>query len=74
MTPTRTNRVPTESEAALIRGMIARGDLQQDIAAYFGLNAGRVSEVNTGKRHPTVPAADPAELPPSGPYLVEAAE
>ena len=74
MTPTRTTRVPTKREAALIRGMIARGDLQEHISAYLGLNIGRISEVNTGKRHPGVPAADPAELPPAGPYHVEAAE
>lgn len=30
--------------------MLRKGDHQHDIAARFGLNQGRVSEINTGKR------------------------
>ncbi|MGT2441229.1 hypothetical protein ACU4I5_00085 [Ensifer adhaerens] len=56
-------------DAALIRGMIARGDRHHDIAAFFGLNQGRIAEINDLSRFPDVPAADPAELPPRGPYL-----
>ncbi len=35
-----------------IRRRLRRGDLQHDIAADLGINQGRVSEVNTGKRRP----------------------
>ena len=35
----------TERDAALIRGMIKRGDRHHDIAAFFGLNQGRIAEV-----------------------------
>lgn len=59
----------TEEDAAIIRGMLARGDKQHDIAAYYtvmhgSLNSGRVAEVSTGERLPGIPAADPSELPP----------
>ena len=52
--------------AALIKGMLKRGDRQSDIAACFLINGGRISEINTGQRFPDVPAA--TELPPHGPY------
>ena len=35
-----------------IRRRLALGDMQHDIAADLGINQGRVSEVNTGKRRP----------------------
>lgn len=59
----------TERDAALIRGMIERGDRHHDIAAFFGLNQGRIAEVKDGTRFPEVPPASPDELPPKGPYL-----
>ncbi|MBL3609992.1 hypothetical protein [Rhodovulum sulfidophilum] len=59
----------TERDAALIRGMIERGDRHHDIAAFFGLNQGRIAEVKDGKRFPKVPPASSDELPPRGPYL-----
>jgi len=34
----------------LIRDRLANGEMQHDIAADLGINQGRVSEVNTGKR------------------------
>lgn len=43
--------------AAIIKAMLAHGMAQHDIAARFGINQGRVSEVNNGKRHPDVPPA-----------------
>ena len=60
----------TSSQAALAKGMIARGDRQSDIAAYFGVNGGRISEVNTGKAHWNVRQAPSSMLPPAGPYPV----
>jgi hypothetical protein len=59
----------TAQDAALIRGMIARGDRHHDIAAFFGLNQGRIAEINLGKRFPRIAAAPENELPPTGPYL-----
>jgi predicted XRE-type DNA-binding protein len=35
---------------AEIRARLALGQMQHDIAADLGINQGRVSEVNTGKR------------------------
>jgi hypothetical protein len=62
------DRTIDEHMAALIKGMIRRGDPQSDIAACFLVNGGRISEINTGKRFYHVEAALPEELPPPGPY------
>jgi hypothetical protein len=59
----------TPEDAALIKGMLKRGDLQSDIAAFFGTNGGRISEINTGHRYPEVHAVPEELLPPPGPYL-----
>lgn len=58
----------TEIDASIVKGMLARGDKQQDIAAFFGTNSGRVCEINTGKRFPEVEPAPLHVLPPPGPY------
>jgi hypothetical protein len=44
--------------------MVARGDRRHDVAAWFGLNQGRIKEVEDGK-HGTPPLATHG-LPPSG--------
>jgi hypothetical protein len=49
--------------------MLARGDRQHDIAAWFGVNGGRIAEIATGKVHRNVQAAGKQKLPPPGPYL-----
>jgi hypothetical protein len=58
-----------DQEIAIVKGMIARGDRQHDIAAYFGVNGGRIGEVSTGQRGPQVSMAPADRLPPPGPYL-----
>jgi hypothetical protein len=58
-----------EEVAALVKGMLLRGDKQSDIAACFLLNHGRISEINTGERYPDVIAAPPGQLPPPAPYV-----
>ena len=58
----------TDEDAAIVKGMIARGDRQYDIAAWFGVNGGRIAEISTGSRFPNV-AEKTDDLPPSGPYL-----
>jgi hypothetical protein len=59
----------TDEDAAVAKGMLARGDRQHDLAAWFGVNGGRIAEIATGARFATVEAAPTQLLPPSGPYL-----
>lgn len=56
-------------DAAIVKGMIARGDRQHDIAAWFGVNGGRIGEISNGKKFENVTAAPEDELPHPGPYL-----
>jgi hypothetical protein len=58
----------TESDAAIVKGMLARGDRQHDIAAWFGVNGGRIAEIATGSTFRWVRACSPEKLPPRGPY------
>lgn len=58
----------TEADAALVKGMLLRGDRQHDIAAWFGVNGGRIAEIATGYRFHWVVAADSRDLPTEGPY------
>ena len=57
-------------ETQIVKGMLARGDKQHDIAAFFGVNGGRVAEVANGNcDYPSAPAAEESKLPPPGPYI-----
>lgn len=60
----------TAADAALVKGMLYRGDRQSDIAAYFGVNSGRISDIATGRTFSWVTSAPAASLPPPGPYVV----
>lgn len=55
----------TNNDARIVLGMLARGDKNHDIAAWFGENPARIAEVKDGEfGHPQpAPAAD---LPPRG--------
>ena len=56
-----------DTMAAEIKGMLNRGDKPQDIAFYFGVNNGRISEIKSGDTFEKIePALD--NLPPHGPY------
>lgn len=55
-------------DAAQVKGMLARGDRQHDIAAWFGVNGGRIAEIATGSCYYYVKAASWDTLPPAGPY------
>lgn len=57
----------TEYDAAIVKGMLARGDRQHDIAAWFGVNGGRIAEVATGATFGWVFRVT-EDLPPPGPY------
>lgn len=59
----------TGADAALIKGMLLRGDRHHDIAAFFGVNPGRIAEIKGGLRFAEAVAADLEDLPPTGPYL-----
>ncbi|GAB9116777.1 hypothetical protein [Bradyrhizobium diazoefficiens] len=56
-------------DAAIVKGMLGRGDRQHDVAAWFGVNGGRIAEIATGAKFNTVAAARSENLPPPGPYL-----
>lgn len=59
----------TDTEIATVKGMVYRGDNQHDIAAYFGVNQARVSDVKQGIKGAEIAAAEASTLPPPGPYL-----
>ncbi|WFU11002.1 hypothetical protein QA646_09280 [Rhizobium sp. CB3090] len=58
----------SEADASLVKGMDARGDRHHDIAAWFGVNQGRIAEVIGGSKFGWVPVASTDTLPPPGPY------
>ena len=58
----------TEEEAATVKGMLLRGDRQHDIAAWFGVNGGRVAEISKGATFLEV-TPQTSNLPRPGPYL-----
>ncbi len=55
----------SNKEASIVLGMLARGDAQHDIAAWFGENGGRIAEI-AGGAYGSISAAPQAELPPRG--------
>jgi hypothetical protein len=59
----------TSADAAIVKAMLARNDRQHDIAAWFGVNGGRIADIKTGKTFPEVQPASADNLPPPGPYL-----
>jgi hypothetical protein len=57
-------------DTQVVKGMLLQGDRQHDIAAFFGINAGRIAEVSTGDcAYPNAPPTPEPDLPPPGPYL-----
>jgi hypothetical protein len=58
------------ADAAIVKGMILRGDRQHDIAAWFGVNGGRIGDISTSKTFAEVPVASGDKLPPPGPYII----
>jgi hypothetical protein len=61
-------RPATAVDAAIIKGMCARGDKQHDVASWFGCNSGRINETKKGRRFPDAEPASIHPLPPPGPY------
>jgi hypothetical protein len=62
----RSGRRLSAADASLVKGMLGRGDRHHDIAAWFGVNQGRIAEVKAGELHPEAAPASPEELPPQG--------
>lgn len=61
-------------EVEIVKGMLERGDRQHDIAAFLGVNGGRIGEVAKGEGpYPEAKARDGGSLPPPGPYLTKCA-
>lgn len=58
----------SERDAAIVKGMLARGDRQHDIAAWFGVNGGRIAEIATRQKFRLVAPEMGVNLPPPGPY------
>jgi hypothetical protein len=56
----------TQADVAIVLGMQARGDREHDIAAWFGVNQGRMADAKEGK-FGTPPMAPGHTLPPKGP-------
>jgi hypothetical protein len=58
--------VLTNKDASVVLGMVARDDLEHDIAAWFGVNQGRIADVKVGA-YGAITSAKAEDLPPSGP-------
>lgn len=56
----------TNKDASVVLGMVARDDRDHDIAAWFGVNQGRIAEVKKGD-YGSLVAASTTALPPKGP-------
>lgn len=62
----------TYRDTRFVMGMLRRGHRQHDIAAYFGVNAGRIAEVATSdNEYPNAQPMPEEDLPPPGPYLTK---
>jgi hypothetical protein len=57
-----------DTDAAIVKGMLQRGDRQHDIATWFGVNGGRIGEIAARRKFNAVAPASGNMLPPPGPY------
>jgi hypothetical protein len=55
----------TTEQAAIAKGLLARGEKQHDIAAFLGVNGGRIAEIKTGVKFADVKPAVKKDLPTS---------
>src|SRR3546814_6624832 len=61
----------TSADASIVKGMIKRGDKNEAIASYFGVNQRAISHIRSGKKFGEVGMATQLQLPPPGPYGVD---
>lgn len=59
----------SDHDAAIAKGMLLRGDRAHDIAAWFGVNGGRIGDISVGREFQWVRPAPAEALPPPGPYF-----
>lgn len=52
-----TRKKLTHEQVSIIKSRIARGEYRHRIAADYDINQGRISEIATGKRFSSIPAA-----------------
>lgn len=64
----KSSSILNEVNVAQIKGMINRGDNLQDIAFWFGVNLGRISEIRSEQKFNEILPAEKNALPPPGPY------
>ena len=65
----KSGRSLTKYDAGIVKGMLKRGDRQHDVASWFGVNGGRIAEINKGMKFPDAEPVSISHLPPSGPYI-----
>ena len=59
------------TDAALAKGMLARGDHQHHVAAWFGVDSRAISNLARNKTFREVARARSEMLPPPGPYRMD---
>ncbi len=52
----------SRADVALVQALLDQNYRQQDVAAIWGVNSGRISDIATGKKFADVPPASEAEL------------
>ena len=52
----------TQVDAALVKALLDQNQRQQDVAAIWGVNSGRISDIATGKKFTDVLPASASEL------------
>lgn len=57
----------TANDVPIVLGMVSRGDRKHDIAAWFGVNQGRIADAENGKYGGGGAVANANLLPPKGP-------
>jgi hypothetical protein len=57
-----------DTEIAIAKGMLKRGDAQHHVAAYFGVNQARINDIFNDKVGAHI-GARAEDLPPAGPYM-----
>ena len=65
------NEELTDADAAVVKGMLDRGDKNETIAAFFGVNQRAISHIRSHKKFDSVAPASVGQLPPPGPYGVD---
>lgn len=60
------------TDAAVVKGLLAQGHKQHDIAAYFGENPARIAEIKSGDKYPDIkPASSLPKIEVKSPRFVD---